>query len=167
MNEHLPDLRGHPQAIRLVKKPIPVSVSFAATEGTLQTLEGPVPFRKGDALLTGVQGERWPVPRETFERRYEPAAGTAAGADGRYIKKPLPVWALQITAEMAPLSVAADGGGILTGRAGDWLLQYDDGSYGVITDAILRETYDRAPDAGGSTTAGQVGLRPPAPRRRM
>jgi len=41
-------------------------VHFAAAAGQLQTLEGPVAYAAGDAIVTGVAGEQWPVPADSF-----------------------------------------------------------------------------------------------------
>ena len=35
---------------------------------------------------------------------------------------------------------------LLRGKPGDWLLRHQDGNYGVVADAIFRETYE--PDPG-------------------
>jgi hypothetical protein len=36
----------------------------------------------------------------------------------------------------------ADGESRLTGRAGDWLVDYGDGSLGIVTQAIFATTYE-------------------------
>ncbi len=64
------DLRNEPKAITVMKKPVPVKVEFATEDGVMQTKEGPVRYEKGQAILTGVQGERWPMPRERLEATY-------------------------------------------------------------------------------------------------
>jgi hypothetical protein len=38
--------------------------------------------------------------------------------------------------------VLADGVSHLTGRAGDWLVDYGDGSLGIVTQAIFATTYE-------------------------
>ena len=138
----IPDLSATPLALRALKRPLPVRVCFAIADGICQTLEGPVGYRTGDAILTGVAGENWPVERDKFDERYVPAEGTTLGADGDYVKKPLIVFVLRLDAS---IEVRMPSGGILRGRAGDWLLQYGPSDYGIAKDEIFRVTYDVQP----------------------
>jgi hypothetical protein len=140
----LPDLAADPRALRVSKKPTPVEVEFAAADGVCETLEGPVRFRAGDAILTGVQGERWPVRRDLFMASYRPVSPTLAGENGSYRKTPTLTYALRLDRPRdVPVSWQHDP---LHGRPGDWLLRYADGSYSVIQDSIFRESY--APTSG-------------------
>ena len=135
----LPDLEADPQTLRVVKRPVPVPVRFADADGVCQTLEGPVSYSRGDAILTGVAGETWPVGRARFDDRYSPAEGASAGVAGAYVKCPLPVLARRID---APLDLVLPQRGVLHGAPGDWLLQYDPGDYGIVRDDIFRATYE-------------------------
>jgi len=121
-----------------------VPVAFAPADGVCQTLEGPVGMRAGDAVLTGVRGEQWPVQRHLFLASYAPEPPTEAGQDGLYRKIPSQTLALQLERPAAvPVGWQKDP---LLGRAGDWLLRYADGSHGVVQDAIFRETYRPSDD---------------------
>lgn len=143
MTGDLPDLAADPRALRVCKKPIPVQVEFAAADGTCDTLEGAVRFRAGDALLTGVQGERWPVSREAFLSSYQPVPPTQTGHNGAYRKSSAPAYAMRLDhPQNVPVGWQNDP---LHGEPGDWLLQYADGTRGVLRDRIFRETYDPAP----------------------
>jgi hypothetical protein len=135
----LPDLSVDPRALRVMKRSIPVQVRFAKADGVCQTLEGPVGYRVGDAILTGIAGENWPVERAKFNERYVPVEGSVSGIDGNYVKKPLVVLALQLDAS---IEVSMPEGGILRGVPGDWLLQYGIGDYGIAKDEIFKATYD-------------------------
>jgi len=135
MNNLVTDLR----AVRVIKRPLTIKVTFAKADGICQTLEGPVDYQSGDAILTGIANENWPVVRAMFDKRYEAAEGTTFGSDGNYVKKPLEVLALRL--EKA-LDVAMPAGGVLHGEAGDWLLQYGSADYGIVRDDIFRSTYD-------------------------
>ena len=122
------DLSGDPAAARYVKTET-VSVVFAQAAGELASIEGPNRYRAGDALISGSTGSRWSVSRERFDAKYEPVAPIAAGVDGRYAARPVPVLAKQIS---EPFTAARSAGGdMLTGNAGDWLLQYGSGDFGV------------------------------------
>ncbi len=143
MSDKLPDLAADPRALRVCKKPIPVRAEFAAADGVCETLEGPVRFKAGDPILTGTRGERWPVGRDTFRSSYEPVPPTRAGENGDYRKTPSLSLALRLDRPCdVPVGWQNDP---LHGRAGDWLLQYADGSYGVIQDHIFRASYAPAP----------------------
>ena len=139
----LPDLATDPRTKRARKRPIAVSVRFAGDDGTCATLEGPVRYRAGDAILTGVRGEHWPIGRDDFLSEYTPIAPTVPGQDGQYVKEPGDVRALRLDRPLAvPVGWQNDP---LQGRPGDWLLLYPDGSHGVIKDDIFRETYEELP----------------------
>jgi PGDYG protein len=141
--DSLPDLAADPRALRVCKKPIPMQVEFATVEGICETLEGPVRFRAGDAILAGVQGERWPVRREAFLSSYEAVPPTRAGHNGVYRKVATPAYAMRLDRRRnVPVGWQNDP---LQGEAGDWLLQHADGTRGVLRDQIFRESYDPAP----------------------
>ena len=123
--------------MRATKKPVSAAVEFATEDGTLQTLEGPVRYRAGDALATGVKGERWPIPREAFLAGYRPAPGVAAGAAGSYVKQPAQVDAVRME---SAFSVEVEGG-VLQGAAGDWLVTAADGRRWIVRDDVFRESY--------------------------
>lgn len=132
--------------MRYIKRPIPVSVEFAVEDGVVDTLEGPIAYRAGDALMTGVKGERWPMPLTEFSERYLPAPGVSMYASGLYIKQPLPVNAVQMDASF---SIELAGRGSLSGSAGDWLLTAADGDNWIVRDDVFRETYAPEPPPCG------------------
>ncbi|MCD7984058.1 MAG: PGDYG domain-containing protein [Desulfovibrio sp.] len=131
------DLKTLPRSVTAVKRDVVVCVVFALGPGKLETLEGVVSYAGGDALLTGVRGERWPVRRETFFRTYAPVAPTEQGQDGAYHKLSRPVRAVCLEEE-ARVTIA---GGELAGKAGDWLVQYGKDAYGIVAAGIFDETY--------------------------
>lgn len=124
---------------KYLKLPIITHVEFAMTPGTIVTLEGKVPYQSGDALMTGVSGERWPISRVRFDSTYEAVPPTMRGEDGGYIKKAIPVTAIQIT-ETTLVTLTGEPAKI-TGQIGDWLITAPDGSQWVVSDAIFRQTY--------------------------
>jgi hypothetical protein len=132
------DLRQDPAAASYVKTEI-VAVAFTREDGELISLEGPNRYRAGDALVTGSTGSRWSVARERFDAKYEAVPPTAAGADGSYRARPIPVLARQIT---EPFTAARSAGGdLLRGAAGDWLLQYGPGDFGVAEQKRFAQVY--------------------------
>lgn len=125
--------------MKYVKKPIPAQVKFARQAGTLETLEGPVAFGEGDALMTGVKGERWPIRRPRFEETYAPVPPTRMGENGRYLKKPKPVTARQTTIDET-IDLGGDRG-VLQAKPGDWIVTADDGRRWVVANDIFLATY--------------------------
>lgn len=149
------DLVRDARARRARKRPLPVAVEFAARPGVVRTLEGPVRFRSGDALLTGIAGERWPIGRVRFDAAYEPIPPTVAGGAGHYRRRPLVVWARRMT---RPFRVRVGwAGDALHGRPGDWLLQYGTGDYGIVAAGLFEQTYDLLDGDGDGDGGGDGG----------
>ena len=137
------DLRHDPAAQRVMKDET-VTVEFAAHEGELTSLEGPNRYARGDALITGSTGERWVVSRERFDPKYVPADERIAhGEPGRYRNRPAIVLAKRMDAPFA-IERSASGGDRLTGTAGDWVMQYAPGDYGVVQAARFAKVYRAA-----------------------
>jgi len=137
------NLKAHPCALKVMKLPVPVKVRFAMSPGNLKTKEGSVTYTVGDALLTGVGGESWPVQRSTFDETYEPMNGTLSGSEGLYVKKPIGVWAIQL--DHAEDVWIGDGENRLLGEKGDWLVEYSVGRFGVVSQDIFQKTYQILP----------------------
>ena len=135
------DLAADPAAARYIKSEV-VTVNFAPAAGELSSLEGPNRYEMGDAIITGSTGSRWSVSRERFDAKYEPVAPLKPGEDGRYAARPVPVLAKQIHEPFTALRSA--GGDRLSGRAGDWLMQYAPGDYGVCEQARFAAIYRRS-----------------------
>lgn len=132
------DISTDPSATRFFKA-CSVIVTFALNNGEIQTLEGNVKYLKGDAIMTGVKGEHWPVNRAHFDAMYEPDGNFTHGGKGQYRKKTSAfIWAKQMN-ESFTVSLAS--GDILTGKPGDWLAQYQNGQQGIVADEIFRKTY--------------------------
>jgi hypothetical protein len=139
MKTERPDLRADPAAIAVIKKPLPVSVHFAERPGICETLEGPVQYRDGDAILTGMEGEQWPVRRETFDASYQPVPPTVSGENGEYVKRPVTVLARKLERSLAVAVGWQDDP--IVGHAGDWVLQYGPDDYGIVSASIFEKTY--------------------------
>lgn len=156
-------LRAHPLGILAAgpcvhaeRLPIPLTVHFATSmdllrtdapynEGHILTRETPtgstgVAFMPGDAIVSGTQGEVWPIARARFEDSYRPADENGEfGVDGHFFKVPVPVpvWARQMDRPFA-LTTSR---GRLSGEIGDWLIEYSPGSFGIVSARIFAETY--------------------------
>lgn len=57
--------------IKAVKKPIPVKAKQTDKHTDIKTLEGIMHANPGDYIITGPEGEQWPVKKEIFEKTYE------------------------------------------------------------------------------------------------
>ncbi len=136
------DVRARAGSLRVVRKAVAVRVRFARATGVLRTLEGSVPYQPGDALITGLAGEEWPVERAFFFRAYQPGPGLGAGEDGDYLRLAQELWALQMR---EPFRVRpGKGEALLHGAPGDWLVQYGPKSYGVVRADIFPTLYEAA-----------------------
>jgi PGDYG protein len=132
-----------PRRLFARKLPREVQVNFTPTTSTVQTSEGLVHARPGDAIVTGAGGERWRVSRSHFAAKYQPVPPTVAGKDGSYVSIANRIMAV-------PMSEAfevelTDGVSRLTGQPGDWLIDYGDGSLGVVSKAAFANTYEIVP----------------------
>ncbi|URI13433.1 hypothetical protein [Ligilactobacillus salivarius] len=56
--------------VKVIKKNIPIIAYQTEEEKYIKTLEGIMHAQKGDWILTGVEGEQWPVKKEIFEKTY-------------------------------------------------------------------------------------------------
>lgn len=57
--------------IKVIKKPIPVTARQVDKKTIVETIEGPLTAQSGDWIITGVDGEEWPVKKEIFNKTYE------------------------------------------------------------------------------------------------
>ena len=116
-----------------------VQVTFADKALDIETLEGPVKCKAGDAIVTGVHAERWPIERLRFLSTYDAAEGVVMFQPGLYRRKPTVVTARQL---LAPMTIELSGGrGALAAKAGDWLIHGGEGDQWIVADLIFQKTY--------------------------
>ena len=137
-------LAGQRGTHRARKLPEEVQVRFARSQGICRTLEGDVRYDTGDAIVEAAAGDRWPVRREVFRQRYEPVAPTPAMQDGRYRKRSVNVLARQL--EDTTIVALPDGRGELTGKPGDWLIEYGADDFAIVGREIFAATYELIAD---------------------
>ena len=116
-----------------------IDVRFTTVACTVQTSEGLVQAAPGDAIITGTAGEHWRVSRARFADKYRPVPPTVAGQSGRYISLPNRIIGVPMTQPFQVL--LADGVSLLSGRPGEWLVDYGDGSLGIVSPEIFATTY--------------------------
>jgi len=135
------DLSQYPGAFQARKLPIPVTVSFAESDGVIATREGPVRAQAGDAVLTGVAGERWPIERSKFLQSYQPVSAVPGSTGVLYIKRPITVWALVVN-EPTTILLSDDRGALQADR-GDVIVQYGANDFAVVGAEIFLRTYEK------------------------
>ena len=133
-------LSADPRRIFARKLEREIEVRFTPVACTVHTPEGVVHARPGDAIITGTAGEHWRVSRARFADKYRPVPPTVAGEAGRYVSLPNRIMAVPMTTTFEVL--LADGVSRLNGRAGEWLVDYGDGSLGIVSPAIFATTYE-------------------------
>jgi hypothetical protein len=132
--EDNPDLSQ--DGFQTAKKPIPLEFRYAETDETIETKEGSVGAKAGDAIMTGTEGEQWPIPAEKFAQTYDDLG------DGTAAKKNIPVFAKEMS---EPFQVKVSwSNDLLQGEPGDYLVQYGPGDYGVVGREIFGKTYETA-----------------------
>ncbi len=128
-----------PQRVLARKLEREIDVRFTPVACTVQTSEGVVHARPGDAIITGTAGEHWRVSRSRFSDKYRPVPPTVAGEAGRYVSLPNRIMAVPMTEAFEVM--LADGVSRLKGLPGEWLVDYGDGSLGIVSAAIFASTY--------------------------
>ncbi len=130
---------GDPRRVAARKLEREIDVRFTPVECTIETKEGVVHARPGDAIITGTAGEHWRVSRARFADKYRPVPPTVAGEPGRYVSLPNRILAVPMSESFEVL--LADGVSRLQGRPGEWLVDYGDGSLGIVSETIFASTY--------------------------
>jgi hypothetical protein len=131
---------GNPRRVEARKREHTVQVRFTPVACIVETAEGSVQAKPGDAIITGIAGEHWRVSRARFAEKYRPAPPTIEGESGPYHSLRYRVLALQMDRPFEVL--LADGLSRLVGHAGDWLIDYGDGSLGIVSKPIFDVTYE-------------------------
>ena len=73
-----------PRHISVQKLPLKLNVQFVKSGVLVETLEGDVSEQTGDAIVTGLNAEKWPVLRHLFLGKYAPVSPTKLGEYGQY-----------------------------------------------------------------------------------
>jgi PGDYG protein len=135
-----PYVSGDPRRVEARKLEHTVHVRFTPVACAVQTAEGTVQAKPGDGIITGIAGEHWRVSRARFAEKYRPVPPTVEGESGPYHSLRYHVLALRMDRSFEVL--LADGVSRLVGHAGDWLIDYGDGSLGIVSRPIFATTYE-------------------------
>lgn len=115
------------------KKPNPEKYEIADSDGTIETLEGPVSYKRGFYIMTGPKGEKYPITPDRFKDLKDDAGDGIC-----YPKKIMKVAKL------------ADHDGVVNTSWGeplnytsgnDYIVRHGPGDYGVVKKDIFAKTY--------------------------
>lgn len=127
--------------VRAVKsRPLEREVEFAKENGICETLEGPVGYRAGDAIVTGAESEKWPVAREVFEKLYVKKTSEKQTDARRYLKVVRQALAIKLTAKRT--IALLNGRGVLRGEKGDWVVDYGNGDLSIVNSTLFEHYYE-------------------------
>ncbi|MBV8603934.1 MAG: hypothetical protein JO224_04555 [Pelomonas sp.] len=116
------------------KREFLVRVRFAAVAGELQTPEGRVQVQPGDAIVSDDKGRTWRVSRHHFDAKYERVDAEQFRSRRVEVRTRRMAEAFEV--------LLADHRSLLRGAPGDWLVDYGDGSLGVVSDTAFAASYD-------------------------
>jgi hypothetical protein len=120
-------------SFKTYKKPNPEKYEIAQQDGTIQTLEGPVNYKKGYYILTGTKGETYPMPPEKFHELKDDAGDGVC-----YPKKIIKLAKLADHSGSVPTSW----GEVLNYTTGeDYIVRHGSNDYGVVKKDIFAKTY--------------------------
>lgn len=121
-------------SFKTFKKPTREKYEVAKTDGTINTLEGPVNYKAGYYIMTGPKGEKYPIPPEKFnELKDDNGDGTASPK------------------KIVKLAKIADHSGVVNTSWGeplnynpgeDVIVRHGPNDYGVVKKDIFTQTYD-------------------------
>ena len=140
LNGFSAEVINDPRHVKARKLEREVEVRFTPVDCIVRTPEGIVHAHAGDAILTGNGGQHWRVSQAKFPSKYRPVPPTTPGQSGHYMSRPYQILALQSQESFDVL--LADGISELSGRPGDWLVDYGDGSLGIVAANVFATTYE-------------------------
>ena len=121
-------------SFKTFKVPAKEPFEIADSDGELDTLEGPVKYKKGYYIVTGPKGEKYPIPPEKFnELKTDNGDGTAS---------PKKIVKLAKLADHDG-SVNTSWGEVLNYKKGeDYIVRHGSNDYGVVKKDIFQKTYN-------------------------
>ena len=115
------------------KNPAREKYEIASQDGSVETLEGPVSYKKGYYIMTGPKGEKYPIPPEKFNELKDDH-GNGIASPKKIIK----------VAKLADHdgSVKTSWGETLHYKKGeDYIVRHGENDYGVVKSIIFKQTY--------------------------
>jgi hypothetical protein len=115
------------------KKPAEEKYTIADQDGTIQTLEGPVSYKKGYYIMTGPKGEQYPIPPEQF-RDLKDDQGNGKATPKKKLK-------MAKLADHDGVVNTSWGAKLKYTRGKDYIVKHNPGDYGVVKADIFKDTY--------------------------
>lgn len=115
------------------KKPAQEKYEIAQQDGVLQTLEGPVNYKKGYYILTGPKGEQYPMPPEKFNELKDDLG------DG--VCSPKKIMKVAKLADHDGAIKTSWGETLNYTDGNDYIVRHGPGDYGVVKADIFKQTY--------------------------
>jgi hypothetical protein len=116
------------------KLPAREKFDIASTDGTIETLEGPVRYKAGSYIMTGSKGEQYPITPERFkELKDDNGDGTASPKKILKLAKLADHDGIVNTSWGEPLNYTA---------GNDYIVKHGPNDYGVVKKDIFTQTYN-------------------------
>lgn len=119
---------------RTFKKPAREKYEIAQEDGTIQTLEGPVNYKKGYYILTGPKGEQYPIPPEKFNELKDDL--------GNGVCSPKKITKTAKLADHDGVVKTSWGEDLNYTANNDYIVRHGAGDYGVVKADIFKQTYN-------------------------
>lgn len=119
---------------RYRQRPVEISAIRVESKTTVETLEGTEEASSGDWIITGINGEQWPISNSTFEKKYKPVRDKP----GRFRKLPVDVEAAQMNSSFT----IDTRWGTQKGKPGDWIVFTDTNDSYVCEQSIFSQSYE-------------------------
>lgn len=121
-------------SFKCYKRPAKEHYEIAHKDGTIETLEGPVNYKKGFYILTGPKGEKYPMPPEKFNELKDDH-GDGVCSPKKIVK----------VAKLADHSGTVDtswGEKLHYNPNEDIIVRHGENDYGVVKQDIFDKTYE-------------------------
>lgn len=116
------------------KLPAREKYNIASTDGTIETLEGPVRYKAGSYIMTGPKGEQYPITPERFaELKDDNGDGTAS---------PKKIIKLAKLADHNGTVNTSWGEPLHYTSGNDYIVRHGQNDYGVVKKDIFTQTYN-------------------------
>lgn len=120
------------KAYKIPDKKEPFEV--AKDSGTIDTLEGPVEYNKGDYIMTGPKGERYPISPEKFNE-YKTDNGDGTASPKKIIKL------VKMADHDGYVILSYNGSKLNYTKGEDYIVRHGTNDYGVVKKDIFKQTY--------------------------
>ena len=115
------------------KIPAKEKYEIADSDGTIQTLEGPVKYNKGFYIMTGPKGEQYPIPPEKFRELKDD--------QGKGIATPKKIIKVAKLADHDGVVNTSWGAALEYTKGNDYIVKHGPNDYGVVKADIFAKTY--------------------------